>query len=108
MAKITINADTISDDLEVLVDGVAVVDVEAVAIYLRPAWDDPGEKELNINIQSCSENKESKVKTFTTLIAADTSEGKDLKGKGARQRGDFVLLKNVDKVRYDILECFGV
>ncbi len=107
MAKITINADTETDTLDVSIDGRAIVDVSSIGIYFMSDYYSRKEKELSVNIMSFTEDENSGVKTYTTLVAADTSEGQDLKDRGAKVKGEFVVLKNSDKIKYDLLEQFG-
>lgn len=110
MAKITINADTDTDELQVSVNGQDIVDVNSIAIYLCPSWDNPGVMDLNVNIMTVNKDRESGIKTSTTLVAADTSEGKSLRQSGAKLSTDksFVKLINSNKIELDILEQFNL
>jgi hypothetical protein len=110
MAKITITIDSETDELDVDIDGKKINDVEAISVYLRPQYDSSDDKELCVNIQTCLDDEESGVKTYTTLMAADTSEAKELRARGvklSKAHKSFLILKDFDKVRYDLLEHFG-
>ena len=110
MAQVVITADTDSDELTVTVDGKNVNDISGVSIYMCPSWSDPSEMEMCLTIQSFVHDKDSNVKTYTTIVAADTKEGRDLKSSGAKtfaKNKDFIIIKNIDKVKLDILERFG-
>src|SRR6478735_6131140 len=99
MAQIVINADTETDSLTVTVDGREITDINAISIYLSPSCGDSDEKELCINISSSVKDKESGLRTYTTLMAADTHEAETLKNQGAKlskKNKDFIVLKNTD------------
>jgi len=111
MAKVTINVDTESDQLEVLIDGNAVDNVSSVCIYMQPEWYDPTDIELNMCITTYKEDEESGIKTMTNLTAKDTTEGKKLLSSGSKLSksfAHFVETKKIDKHQLDFSQIFGV
>jgi hypothetical protein len=110
MAKITINADTSSKDLEVLVDGKTIDNVNAASFYLCPCYNDPTEMELNVCINTYVHDKESGLKTSVNLTASDTGEGQRLLKDGARldkNLKDFVVTKSSNKLTLDLADFFN-
>lgn len=111
MAKVTINVDTESDQLEVSIDGKLVENVSSVCIYMQPEWYDPTDMELNMCITTYKEDEESGLKTVTNLTAKDTKEGKkllDIGAKTSKTFAHFIETKKRDKSQLDFSGFFGV
>jgi hypothetical protein len=109
MAKITINADTENDDLEVSIDGNVISDVSSVSFYLCPCWNDPTEMELNVCINTYVHDKQSGLKTSVSLTASDTEEGNKLIRSGAKldkKFKDFVNTIATNQAKLDIAKYF--
>lgn len=111
MAKVTINADTESDALEVLIDGKTVENVNSISIYMAPSWYERNETELSLCITTYSEDEDSGIKTMTNLTARDNKEAKKLQSAGAKVSQDFkdfIETNKSNKIKLDIEKYFGV
>lgn len=65
MAKISMSFDTVSKELSVEVDGVAVADCTGINIF--PSWDD--EDEYRCSIMTCKEDEANDMRILTNLVA---------------------------------------
>jgi hypothetical protein len=111
MAKVTITADTETDELEVAIGGEVVPNVRYISISYGPTYEDPLELEVNVNISTYEEDEANDVKRYTTLIAKDTKPGKEAVQAGAKlhkKYREFAMLHDSNKFKKDIAEYFGV
>jgi hypothetical protein len=104
MAKITVVADTESQEITVDVDGQVQDNVSSASFSLYDSYERPGRKEMSVSI-TMREDQDNGVTKLTHLYAKDSKEGREATAKGAALHAkyrDFVVLGDSNKLKEDI------
>jgi hypothetical protein len=106
VAKITVNADTETEILEVIVNGEVLANVQEVSFSV---YEDPydGDTELCTRIAMLNKNKDTGITTVTYLTAKQSKAGKQAIASGAKLNKrfvDFVQTEDSNKLKSDIMK----
>jgi hypothetical protein len=109
MAKINFEFDTATKEMTLTMDGKSIDNVMGISCYKNSGMygEDSGGDDYSCSISTMTQSSDEGYKTFTNIVAKDTSEGRKAFAEGACQYKDnplFIVKKSISKAVSDTIK----